>query len=142
MYADYLDRLPDSADFGVLNAFTFDGDDWAEDDLQDEIENEAFYLQDKYLRKHSQKEVKLNRFWNEAKRIVKARRKKETTQALKATLKRLKTSKYKVLVAITNHSDQQQAEAFLRKLGFRLKLKFTNPNHNRVDTLNLWLLKK
>lgn len=169
MDADYLDHLPDSECFGVLNAFTFDDDDENDYDIEWEIEDEAWSLQDKYIKTHfSETERKLhngywengkliqkvnkalqalddelnNRFWNKAKRIVAAKHKKEKTETLKQTLARIKKSKYKVLIATTNHASQRKAEDFLKKLGFKLALHFTNPNHGREDPLNLWLLKQ
>lgn len=169
MDADYLDHLPDSECFGVLNAFTFDDDDYNDYDEEYEIEDEVWSLQDKYIEKHFSCEEKMlhygyhkdgkwiqkinkalealeenptGRFWKKAKRIVAAKKKKEKAEAHLKTLARIKKSKYKVLVATTNHASQRKAEAFLKKLGFKLELRFTNPNHGREDQLNLWLLKQ
>jgi FMN phosphatase YigB (HAD superfamily) len=55
---------------------------------------------------------------------------------------KLDKSKYELLLAVTNQTFQKKAGAMLKKLGFSVVLKFTNPNHDRVDDLLLWLRPK
>jgi len=132
-----IDRLPDSKHFGVLNCFDFDEEYY---DLEYDIEDEMYNLQDNYYSNHgTAKEVKLSRFRKEAERRVKAEHAKDDAHELKTALKQIAKCKYKVLIAVTNHAQQRKSEDRLKKLGFRVKLRFTNPNHNREDTLNLWI---
>jgi len=77
-------------------------------------------------------------------KVAKEKVESKTTEVIpydKYTAK-LSKSKYELLVAVTNQTFQKEAGAMLKKLGFYMALKFTNPNHDREDDLLLWLRPK
>ncbi|SRR5258706_4242901 len=168
MYPIYLNNFPDSKNVGIIDGFMFDEDSdycdhyYIEDLISEEEEKliEAYLgslpnldwnskKDQKILRKVQRKRdsefeklVKSKKFHKKAVFIVKQQAASEFEKLVDQIQKKIKKSKHSVLVATTNHTCQLKAEKALKQLGFKIKLTFTNPNHEREDTLHLWILEK
>lgn len=168
MYPIYLETFPDSKNVGIIDGFMFDDDSeftnrYYTKDLIVEAEEKliAAYLgplpnldwnskkDQKILRKAQRKRdsdfeklVKSKKFHKKAVNLVKQQEASEFLELVGKIQKKIKKSKHSVLLATTNQTSQLKAEKALKQTGFKRHLTFTNPNHDREDTLHLWILEK
>jgi len=168
----YISKLPGSKNVGVLEGFPFDDDGFLENDdyyFESDVESMAWDLATteydkknprlkwpKYGSKNYDAKIKLyykwdnernaaikvTKFLKQAEKIVRKRMDSERQEYLSELKKQIEKSKFCILMATTNATSQKSIEKILPDLGFKRKLKFTNPNHYREDNLHVWILKR